>query len=65
MKYYETATIAQTQKRLKEEGHNISVCTLRGWVRTGVLPVARTGKKVLVYYPNVIKILREGTPHAS
>lgn len=36
MKYYETATIAQTQKRLKEEGHNISVCTLRGWVRTGV-----------------------------
>ena len=39
----------------------VSLCTLRGWVRQGILPAAYAGHKVLLYYPNVIKVLQEGT----
>ncbi|MDR3767496.1 MAG: hypothetical protein Q3Y08_10780 [Butyricicoccus sp.] len=35
--------------------------TLRGWVRQGILPAAYAGRKVLLYYPNVIKVMQEGT----
>ena len=54
-------TIPQIHKRLREEGYKVSVCTLRGWVRQGILPDAYAGQKVLLYYPNVLKVLKEGT----
>lgn len=41
---------------------------LRGWVRQGILPAARIGRTCLIYYPNVLKLLHEGTgmpPEAS
>ncbi len=54
-------TIPKTYKRLKEEGYTISICTIRRWVRQGILPAAFAGQKALIYYPNLLKILHEGT----
>ena len=62
--YQDVDTIPKTCKRLREEGYKVSLCTLRGWVRQGILPAAYAGQKAqkaLLYYPNVIKVLQEGT----
>lgn len=57
----EVDTIPNTHKRLREEGYHVSVCMLRGLVRSGALKAAYSGNKALLYYPNVIKVLQEGT----
>lgn len=59
-RYYDTATIAETHRHLQADGHNISENMLRGLVRQGVLPAVKLGRKALLYYPNVIKLLTEG-----
>ncbi len=60
-KWFDTASIAETHRRLLAEGHHVSESALRGWVRQGILPAARIGRTCLLYYPNVIKLLHEGT----
>lgn len=57
----DVASIPQTYKRLHEEGYQVSMCTLRRWVRQGILRAAYAGQKALIYYPNVLQVLREGT----
>ncbi len=64
-RYYDTATIAETHRRLQADGHNISENMLRGLVRQGVLPAVKLGRKALLYYPNVIKLLTEGNNHVT
>ena len=59
--FYDTASISETHRRLLAEGHHVSGSALRGWVRQGILPAARIGRTCLLYYPNVIKLLHEGT----
>lgn len=57
-------TIPTTYQRLRAEGYQVSLCTLRGWVRNGTLPAAFCGEKrprALISYENVMRILREGT----
>ncbi|MFR3787124.1 MAG: hypothetical protein DBX59_03815 [Bacillota bacterium] len=66
--WYDTASISETHRRLLAEGHHVSENALRGWVRQGILPAARIGRTCLIYYPNVLKLLHEGTgmpPEAS
>ena len=46
-RYYDTATIAETHRRLQADGHNISENMLRGLVRQGVLPAVKLGRKAL------------------
>ena len=41
------------------------VVALRGLIRQGVLPAVKIGRKSLLYYPNVIKLLTEGNNHVS
>ena len=60
-KWFDTASISATHRRLVAEGHNVSENAIRGWVRQGILPAARVGKTCLIFYPNVLKILYEGT----
>lgn len=60
-KWFDTASISETHRRLLAEGHHVSESALRGWVRQGILPAARIGRMCLLYYPNVIKLLHEGT----
>lgn len=57
-------TIPATYQRLRAEGYRVSLCTLRGWVRTGILPAAFCGEKrpkALISYANVQRLLHEGT----
>lgn len=58
--FAEVDTIPNTHKRLREEGYHVSVCMLRGLVRSGALKAAYSGNKALLYYPNVIKVLQDG-----
>ncbi len=60
-KFYDTASISETHRRLLAEGHHVSQNALRAWVRQGILPAARIGRTCLLFYPNVIKLLHEGT----
>lgn len=60
-KWFDTASISATHRRLVAEGHNVSENAIRSWVRQGILPAARVGKTCLIFYPNVLKILYEGT----
>lgn len=57
-------TIRETVQRAKKENVPISEYTLRQWVRSGVVPVRKVGKKVLIFYPNLLKYLQceEATP---
>ena len=51
-------TIREAVKRAKSEGLPVSEYTLRGWIRSGAIPVRRVGQKVLLFYPNLIKYLQ-------
>ena len=64
-RFYDTATVAETHRRLLAEGHNISENALRGFIRQDILPVVKIGRKLLLYYPNVLKLLMEGTGSVS
>ena len=59
--FFDTASIAETHRRLLAEGHHVSESALRGCVRQGILPAARIGRTCLLFYPNVLKLLHEGT----
>lgn len=51
-------TIREAVQRARQEGLPVSEYSLRGWVKTGVLPVRMVGTKVLLYYPNLVSYLR-------
>lgn len=59
MKKYNTGTAKQIVERLKEEGYYLTESSLRTWVRMGIIPSARCGRKVYIYYPNVVQVLQE------
>ena len=64
----DVATISQTCARLKLEGMPVSQSSIRRWINEGRLPCAMIGNKALVYYPNVITLLKTGVssePHAG
>lgn len=52
-------TPRQTVARLKVDGLPVSEYALRSWVRTKQIPEAWIGKKALLYYPNVVKFIRQ------
>lgn len=47
-RFYDTATVAETHRRLLAEGHNISENALRGLIRQGILPAVKIGRQVAV-----------------
>ena len=51
-------TIREAAQRAKREGLPVSEYSLRGWIKTGDLPVRNIGKKSLIYYPNLVSYLR-------
>lgn len=51
-------TIREAVARAKAEGLPISEHTLRGWVKTGAIPVRNAGKKILLFYPNLVLYLQ-------
>lgn len=51
-------TIREAVDRAKAEGLPISEHTLRVWVKGGAIPVRKAGKKILLYYPNLVRYLQ-------
>ena len=51
-------TIREAAQRAKREGLPVSEYSLRGWVKTGSIPVRCVGNKSLIYYPNLVSYLR-------
>ena len=50
-------SINETLKRAKLEGMDIPETALRRWVRDGTLRVTSSGRKALIYWPNLVKLL--------
>lgn len=51
-------TIREAVTRCKEEGIPVSEYTLRGWIRTGEIPVRKVGRKALIFYPNLVRYIQ-------
>lgn len=50
-------TINEAVARSKLEGMPIPETALRRWVRDGTLHATYAGRKALIYWPNVVKLL--------
>lgn len=53
-------SIHNTADRCKKEEIPLSEKALRRFVKAGDLPAVQTGKKALVYFPNVIAFVKRG-----
>ncbi len=51
-------TIRDAVARAKADGLPVSEYTLRGWIKSGVIPVRYAGSKTLLFYPNLVRYLR-------
>lgn len=54
-------TVREAVQRARQDGFPISEYTLRQWIKTGDVPVRKagsSGKKFLIYYPNLLSYLR-------
>lgn len=54
----DVVTIREAAQRAKREGLPVSEYSLRGWIRSGAIPVRTVGSKALLYYPNLVSYLR-------
>ena len=53
-------TVQQITQQLHREGYLVSEYALRRWIKEGVIPSVRTGKKFLVTYDRVVEYLETG-----
>lgn len=51
-------TVREAVKRVNADGYPISEYTLRQWIKMGVIPVRQAGRKILIFYPNLVSYLR-------
>ena len=56
-------TIANTHRRLRENGYMVSECAVRSWVKRGLLPSVKCGRKNLIFYTAVVQMLESGILH--
>lgn len=61
----ELANIQNTAKRCKKEGISFSESALRALVKNGDIPACHLGKKVLLYWPNVLHFIERGNNSRS
>lgn len=50
-------SINESVARSKLEGIPITETALRRWIKDGTLKVAYAGRKALIYWPNLVKLL--------
>jgi hypothetical protein len=60
-KMRDLASIHETAMRCRSDGLPIAEKALRAFVKSGELPAVQTGRKSLIYYPNVLEFVRKGT----
>lgn len=53
-------SIHNTALRCKSEGIPLSEKSIRRFVKDGTLVSVKTGKKVLIFYPNVQQLIQSG-----
>ena len=53
-------TLTGAARRARSEGYDITYHSLRNFVAAGYIPHVPNGNRIFVYYPNVIRFLREG-----
>jgi hypothetical protein len=53
-------SIHDTAERCKAEGLPLSEKAIRRFVKTGDLAAIQTGKKALVFFPNIIELVKCG-----
>lgn len=61
MAFADILSIHQTAERCKAEGIPLPEKAIRRFVRDGSLPAIQTGKKALIYFPNVVEFIKQGT----
>lgn len=54
----DVVTVREAVARAKEDGLPVSEYALRGWIKTGEIPVRNIGHKSLLYYPNLVRYLQ-------
>ncbi len=57
-------SIREICQELTKNGVHVSEYAIRRWVKLGALPVAYAGRKALISYSSVIKLLERGTDYA-
>ena len=64
-RFCDTATVAETRRRLLAGSHNISENALRGLIRQGILPAVKLGRKTFAEYAEYVIDLKKhtGTKH--
>lgn len=55
-------TVREAVCRAKSEGYPVSEYSLRIWIRSGEVPSRNAGRKILLYYPNLIDYLTFSGP---
>lgn len=58
--FSDVATVARTYERLKADNIPVSMNALRCWVKQEKFPATFIGRKVLLYYPNVVEFIKTG-----
>lgn len=51
-------TVREAVQRAKADGLPVSEYTLRGWIKTGAIPTRKAGRKILLFYPNLVRYLQ-------
>ena len=51
-------TVREAVQRAKQDGFPVSEYTLRRWIKIGAVPVRKTGTKLLIFYPNLVRYLQ-------
>ena len=51
-------TIREAVQRAKADSLPVTEYTLRHWIKTGSIPYRSVGKKVLIFYPNLVRYLQ-------
>lgn len=56
----DVVTIREAVERSRAEGLPVSEYSLRQWVKQGRVPVRMIGRKVLIYFPALVRFLQCG-----
>lgn len=51
-------SIREAAARSRAEGLGVGESTIRGWIAEGKLPHRKVGKKILLYWPNLLAFLQ-------
>lgn len=54
----DVVTIRGAVARAKADGLPVSEHAIRGWIKTGRIPVRYAGSKALLFYPNLVRYLQ-------